>query len=773
MRRLAGQLWPGARLYPRHAILAAPQLHGVMSTSAAASTPSPSSLGASISSAHKYPKEAAANPVVERYQRMLRDGGLEQDPGQWALVQRLATLYDELLSYRRAMDEHHRELQEYRTRRLHRLQQLLEEEARREAEARQAEARAGGAGQPDGPGSSAATATAGGGRSGSLGSWLRSAATALVPSTASWLGGSQGGTGGAGDTPAARARRAALAREERLTAELGPPPAAPEPPRGLYVWGSVGSGKSMLVSLFYQALTESGALTASRWVHFNAAMLEVHSRLHHLDTQRWAARAAREAQHAQQLEAARQGQRGGGQEAAGQGDESDDEDEAGSASPAAGWSAASDPEVARQREARAAMLAVRRHMRLARQGRNDARGLGASNAEGLVRVAASLVRGRNGDPLSGWEAGEQGAGPGGRQGGAPSAALLAFDEVQVTDVFNAVALKGLVEALTASGCVLLATSNRHPSALPRAGLHEAMWGHFVDTLMQRCEVVELSSPTDYRRLLLEQGRASLQQAAAKAAAAEAGGAGAAGVARAARPAGPELWPPLSGSYLSPAGPGAAAEMEELWAAATEGRGQGAVAGRGVQPPLSIPVLFGRTLEVPRVSPCGGAAWFSFPELCDRRLGPADYVALAQRFHTVFLEGVPVMDLQVRDQARRFITLVDELYNARCLLVASAQAPPEDLFTGSGSEPILAPEELEGLQFETAVEDGRLRRNAMAQGGVAPVAAGPAAQAAAADTLGGGEERFAFRRAVSRLMEMQSARYMLEALRLRQGLGLGG
>lgn len=99
------------------------------------------------------------------------------------------------------------------------------------------------------------------------------------------------------------------------------------------------------------------------------------------------------------------------------------------------------------------------------------------------------------------------------------------------------------------------------------------------------------------------------------------------------------------------------------------------------------------------------------ELCARPLGPADYIALAAAYHTIFIEGVPAMSMQVRDQARRFITLVDELYNARCALVVSAAAPPGELFAGSGAvaagEALLDPLELEGLQFETAVEGKRV------------------------------------------------------------------
>ena len=150
-------------------------------------------------------------------------------------------------------------------------------------------------------------------------------------------------------------------------------------------------------------------------------------------------------------------------------------------------------------------------------------------------------------------------------------------------------------------------------------------------------------------------------------------------------------------------------------------------------------------------------------------------------------------LQLRDQARRFITLVDELYNSQCQLICSADCPPDALFAGSlGEQPII---DLEQLQYEGAVEGeqqsvragrsllllscscvsllqcfcslrigvccagSRLRRNLMVDGGVAPVAATADAAAAASAQLGGAEEQFAFARAVSRLHEMQSEKFL--------------
>ncbi|GFR49686.1 hypothetical protein Agub_g11835 [Astrephomene gubernaculifera] len=783
----------------------------------------------------------SSNPVIQRYLQMVDAGSLQKDEQQWALVQELGRLYDETVQYKALMDKYHTATAEYKARRLQRLQELLEEDRLREEQQQREEQQrrqrkgllATLLGSPPPP-QTAATASDNNSDGVGLAAWLRSSLAPLLPGSAAAAAAAEEGGAAATAASAARARQAAAAafREERLTAELGPPPGAPQPPRGLYVWGSVGSGKSMLVAMFYQVLAESAQLPATRWMHFNAAMLEIHARLHHLDSERWRQRDARlRAQQLLQEQKWQQQQQAAAAAAvataaagtAGDADSDEEEDEegeeervqvetcsgtlsssvsasscasssssCGSCSPdrqrptghqppqppqqQAAWDPALDPEVRKQREARAAMLAVRRHMRLAKLASKDPRSLAAANAQGMLRTAASFIRGRPGDPLSGWVGG----------GSEPLASLLYFDEVQVTDVFSAVALKGLIEALTSAGCVVVATSNRAPHELPRHGLHEDMWGHFVTTLLQRCSVYELSAAADYRRTLLEQGRAAIAAAAAAATT----------PAPSSSSSSSPRWPPLARSYLQPSGPASAQELEALWAAMNASSSSSCstttaapaspatassplpVTPQHPQQPqhpeeaaLLVPVLFGRSLAVPRCSPCGGAAWFPFPQLCGQPLGPADYVALAQRFHTVFLSDIPAMSMQVRDQARRFITLIDELYNARCVLVASAALPPEQLFAGAeGQEPIL---DLEGLQFETAVEDARLRRDATTAGGVAPVAASPTSLALTVGALGGAEERFAFRRAVSRLLEMQSPQYIAGALAMRRGQQQGG
>ena len=189
------------------------------------------------------------------------------------------------------------------------------------------------------------------------------------------------------------------------------------------------------------------------------------------------------------------------------------------------------------------------------------------------------------------------------------------------------------------------------------------------------------------------------------------------------------------------------------------------------------MAFGRRLVVPRVSPCGRAAHFTFAELCDRPLGTVDYCALTDAFETVFVEDVPRMSRAARDVARRFIALVDEAYNRNATLVCLAECHVDALFAGKRTPGDGSLDgaldggdggglDLESLQFETEAEHAGLRRDVRAQGGVAPVAGTPREMRLAKLRLSGLEERFAFSRATSRLLEMQTPKYAARARRRR-------
>jgi cell division protein ZapE len=213
---------------------------------------------------------------------------------------------------------------------------------------------------------------------------------------------------------------------------------------------------------------------------------------------------------------------------------------------------------------------------------------------------------------------------------AREASLLCFDEFSVRDIADAMILARLFSALFAAGVVMVATSNVAPDDLYKDGLNRALFLPFIALLKERSDIVELSARTDYR--LEKLTRAPV--------------------------------------YYTPLGPQADAALDAAFLALT-GRPRGA--------PLRIELL-GRFLDAPQAIDC--VARFSFDELCRRPLGSADYLELAERFHTLVLDRIPRIGASERNEARRFIILIDALYDLRVKLVASAAAEPDALFEGS-------------------------------------------------------------------------------------------
>lgn len=208
--------------------------------------------------------------------------------------------------------------------------------------------------------------------------------------------------------------------------------------------------------------------------------------------------------------------------------------------------------------------------------------------------------------------------------------LLCFDEFNVADITDAMILGRLFAALFARGVIVVATSNVAPSELYKDGLNRALFLPFIDLIEARMEVVRLEARADFR---LEK----LQDRAI---------------------------------YYVPPNAKSASALTAAFKALT-GSERGA--------PMTIDVL-GRTLCAPQAR--GRVARFSFSDLCEAALGPADYLAIARQFHTVIIDAIPVLPEARRDEARRFITLIDTLYDRHVKLIASAEAEPAGLYLGA-------------------------------------------------------------------------------------------
>jgi cell division protein ZapE len=216
---------------------------------------------------------------------------------------------------------------------------------------------------------------------------------------------------------------------------------------------------------------------------------------------------------------------------------------------------------------------------------------------------------------------------------AGEAALLCFDEFQVVDIADAMILDRLFRALFEAGVVVVATSNQAPDELYEHGLQRERFLPFIALLKSKLYVLDLDSGRDYRLARL-QGK------------------------------------PV---YHYPLGDDAHRALEHAFSELTDG-------ASGDSRTLTVKR---RSLVVPRTA--RGVAWFGFEDLCAKPLAAADYLAIAERFAAVILEGIPRLAPDQRDKARRFNTLIDTLYEARTLVIASAEVPPEKIYTaGEGT-----------------------------------------------------------------------------------------
>ncbi|MEO9649577.1 MAG: cell division protein ZapE [Roseobacter sp.] len=278
---------------------------------------------------------------------------------------------------------------------------------------------------------------------------------------------------------------------------------APEPPKGVYFWGGVGRGKSMLMDLFVEQLVEIPA----RRVHFHAFMQEIHAAIHE----------------------------------------------------------------ARKKNVDDAIAPVAAHV-------------------------ASSVR------------------------------VLAFDEMQISDITDAMIVGRLFEALFKAGVVVVTTSNRHPDALYKNGLNRDLFLPFIALLKEKMVIHELVSPTDYRQDRLEGSQV----------------------------------------YFTPVNAQSRATMDAVWNDLAGGGGG----------PLVLKVT-GREVTIPAFR--NGVGRAGFHDLCSQPLGPGDYLALAEATKVLMIDDIPSLSRSNFNEAKRFVTLIDALYEAKVRLICSAAAKPEMLY----------------------------------------------------------------------------------------------
>lgn len=303
---------------------------------------------------------------------------------------------------------------------------------------------------------------------------------------------------------------------------------------------------------------------------------------------------------------------------------------------------------------------------------------------------------------------------------AEKASVLCFDEFQCTDVADAMILRRLIESLMAHGTVLVTTSNRHPSELYKNGIQREAFIPCINLLLDHLRVINLDSTTDYRKI-------------------------------------PR---PPSGVYHHPLDPAAKRHADHWFRF---------LGDFGNDPPHpATHHVWGRDVSVPRAS--GRACRYTFNELMGRATGAADYLELVRSYDGFIITDVPGMDSRSRDFARRFITFVDAVYEARGKLVLTTAVPLTQLFMSKdeidetiSSSDSKGAKEARGVQSDGGNIDDAMR-HLMDDLGM------NMSTLKNSNMFTGEEEAFAFARALSRLTEMGSQEWVERGMGLEKAGG---
>lgn len=317
--------------------------------------------------------------------------------------------------------------------------------------------------------------------------------------------------------------------------------------------------------------------------------------------------------------------------------------------------------------------------------------------------------------------------------------FLCFDELQLSDVSEAVILKGLFERLLNRGIIALITGNREPSAISGSQLNATAFNGFLEMLERHCHFINVTSAVDYRSHEHQQSHHASPHQSANA--------------LQQKLQQTNGYPLYVAEYITNVKSVYNQTLDTLMQLEREQLGNAAPASIESR---TIPVAQGRQLHIAQTY--GGIAMMSFNDLCAQRLGSSDYLALAQHFHTICIPYIARFTVQERDQLRRYIWLIDQLYNHHCKMVAVLATSPEQLFQTASMQQGLGAVSSQETDYSAIMAGAE---GSQYEGEVAKLNTGSFNRYLNSQLWSGADEKFAYARSASRLNEMKGRRYLAQ------------